>query len=207
VAVADPRPASRDAEHMRLLDDREEGPLGPPPRLEERGEVRAVADPRDRQVQGAHSGVPAPVAMAVPGCQPALWIALALGQSGELADLGPPSSPAPGRGPLHEGSPCRRRRSPCVASRAAPSCHRPIVVSSMSSVDFQRREETRWQFSFTAPLVHQVWGHHHRTLVGDASHPPARAERPCRAARRGGHHTEPIPTHQVVASDERTVTL
>ena len=81
-------PAGGDARDVRLLDDREQGPLGPPARLEEAGEVAAVADPGHREVDRAHPGVPAPVAVAVAVGQALLRVALALGDPGELAHLG-----------------------------------------------------------------------------------------------------------------------
>src|SRR6266852_9519481 len=68
-------PAGRHAQDIRLLDDREEGPLGAPPGLEQAREIRAVADPRDRQLKGAHPGVPAPIAVPVPTGQPVLRVA------------------------------------------------------------------------------------------------------------------------------------
>ncbi len=81
-------PAGADAQDVRLLDDREQGPLGPTARLEQGREVGAVTDPGDREVDGADPGVPAPVAVAVARGQPPLGVALALGQPGELAHLG-----------------------------------------------------------------------------------------------------------------------
>ncbi len=80
-------PARADPEHVCLADHGQERPLGPPPRLEERWEVRAVADPRDRQLERADPGVPAAVAIPVPAGQPPLRVAFALGQAGQLADL------------------------------------------------------------------------------------------------------------------------
>lgn len=45
--------------------NREERPLGPPPGFEEVREVRAVAYPRDGQLDRPDPGVPAPVAIPV----------------------------------------------------------------------------------------------------------------------------------------------
>jgi hypothetical protein len=81
-------PAGADPGHVRLLDDREQGPLGPPPRLEQGREVRAVADARDRELDRADPGVPAPVAVSVAAGEAALGVPLAVGQPGELGDLG-----------------------------------------------------------------------------------------------------------------------
>lgn len=81
-------PARADAQHVGLLDDRQEGPLGPPARFEQRREVRPVADPRDGQFERAHPGVPAPLAVAVPAGQPALRIAFAVRHPGEPCHLG-----------------------------------------------------------------------------------------------------------------------
>ena len=68
-------------------DDREQGPLGAPPRLEQRGEVGPVADPRDGELDGADAGVPAPVAVPVAAGEAALGIPLAVGEPGELGHL------------------------------------------------------------------------------------------------------------------------
>ena len=81
-------PPCGNAQHVCLLDDRQQGPLGPAPRLEERGEVRAVADPRDRQLDRPHPGVPAPVAVPVAAGQAALRVTLPVGQARELGHLG-----------------------------------------------------------------------------------------------------------------------
>lgn len=50
---------------VRLLDDREQRALGPPPRVEQAGQVRPVTHPGDRQVDRANPRVPAPVAVPV----------------------------------------------------------------------------------------------------------------------------------------------
>jgi hypothetical protein len=81
-------PAGADAGDVRLLDDREQRPLGPPPRLEEARQVRAVADARDGQLDRPDPGVPAPLAIAVAVGQATLRVTLALGHPGQLADLG-----------------------------------------------------------------------------------------------------------------------
>ena len=81
-------PARGDTGHVRLLDDREQGPLRPPARFEQAREVRAVAHARDSEVDRAHPGVPAPLAVPVAMREAALRVTLALGQPGELADLG-----------------------------------------------------------------------------------------------------------------------
>ena len=57
-------PARAAARHVRLLDDREQGALGPTPGFEQTGQVAAVADPRDVKRDGADPRVPA--ALAVP---------------------------------------------------------------------------------------------------------------------------------------------
>src|SRR5271165_2876161 len=51
-------PAGADAGHVGLLDDRQEGPLGPPTGLEEGWEVGAIANLGDRQADRADPGVP-----------------------------------------------------------------------------------------------------------------------------------------------------
>jgi hypothetical protein len=81
-------PAGADAGHVRLLDDREEGPLGPPSWLEQAREVRAVVDLGDREPDRADAGVPAALAIPVPVRQPAVRGTLAFGGAGELGDLG-----------------------------------------------------------------------------------------------------------------------
>ena len=81
-------PPRRHAEHIGLLDDREEGSLGPPARLQEAREVRAVANARDGQVHRAHPSVPAPVAIPVAAGQSTFRVALTLGYPGQFGDLG-----------------------------------------------------------------------------------------------------------------------
>ena len=81
-------PAGRDPQHIGLLDHREEGPLGPSPRFEQRGEVAPVAHARNGQLDGAHTGVPASLAVAVAAGQAALRVTLAMRHPGELGDLG-----------------------------------------------------------------------------------------------------------------------
>ncbi len=81
-------PASADARHVGLLDDREQGPLGATPGLEERGEVAAVAHPRDGQLERAHPGVPAPVPVPIAAGEAPLRVALTMGQAGNFRHLG-----------------------------------------------------------------------------------------------------------------------
>jgi len=81
-------PAGADALYVGLLDDRQEGPLGAPPGLEQGREVRAVANPRDGQIDRPDAGVPAPLAIAVPVGQPTLRVALAVGYPGQPRHLG-----------------------------------------------------------------------------------------------------------------------
>ena len=52
--------AGRDPMDIGLLDDREQGSLGPSAGLEQRGEVAAVADAWDGQVDRAHTRAPTP---------------------------------------------------------------------------------------------------------------------------------------------------
>src|SRR5208283_3456208 len=54
-----------DAFDVGLADDRDEGLLGAPPRLEERGQVAAPAQLWDIQADGAGTGVPATLAVSV----------------------------------------------------------------------------------------------------------------------------------------------
>ena len=80
-------PPGRDALDIALGHDRGQGPLGPPPRLQERGQVAALPDPRDLQVDRADPSVPipGPVAVAVGG---PLRVALAVLGTDLGADLG-----------------------------------------------------------------------------------------------------------------------
>ena len=80
--------ARRDAVDVGFLDDREQGLLGPPARLEQTREVAAVADLGDGQLDGADAGVPAALTVAVAMGQAAVGGALAMGGPGELAHLG-----------------------------------------------------------------------------------------------------------------------
>jgi hypothetical protein len=153
-------PAGADPAEVGLLDDRQEGPLGPPVRLEERREVAAVTDPRDRQLDRADAGVPAPVAIAVAVGQPTLRVALALGRSGELGHLG-----------LHHGLRQQPDTLPqeigvTVGDRLAHRLERghPVlghcvflrVVGSYSN----DATMTRWPLPFTAnPLLHHLTEH------------------------------------------------
>jgi hypothetical protein len=72
-------PPGADAVDVGLLHDGDQGLLGPPARLQEAGEVGALAQPGDRQLQLAHARVP-----------PAGPVAVAVGEAlgGALAELG-----------------------------------------------------------------------------------------------------------------------
>src|SRR4029450_6540297 len=72
-------PPGADAVDVGLLDDRDQGLLGPPARFQEAREVGALAQPGDRQLQLAHP--------RIPGARP---VADAVGHSlgGALAELG-----------------------------------------------------------------------------------------------------------------------
>jgi len=52
-----------DAVDVSLLDDGQQGPFGPPARLQEAGEVAPLPQPRDSQRNGADPGVPVPEAV------------------------------------------------------------------------------------------------------------------------------------------------
>jgi hypothetical protein len=69
-------PPGGDALHIALGHDRGQGPLGPPAWLQERGQVAALPDPRDLQVDRADPGVPVPgpVAVAVGGPVGLRWL-------------------------------------------------------------------------------------------------------------------------------------
>ena len=70
-------PPGGDALHIALGHDRSQSALSTPARLQEAGQVAALTDPRDLQVDRADPGipVPGPVAVAVGG---PLWGALAV---------------------------------------------------------------------------------------------------------------------------------
>ena len=79
--------ACRDALDVRLLHDGEEGPLGAPPGLEQGGEVAALAQLRDLQLDAAGARVPAPRPVAIaPGG--AIRAALAVAGADLRGDLG-----------------------------------------------------------------------------------------------------------------------
>jgi hypothetical protein len=80
-------PAGADAQDVCLLDHRQQGALGPTTGFQQGREVRAVADPRDRELDRADPRVPAPVAVPVAAGQAALRVALTLGHARELGDL------------------------------------------------------------------------------------------------------------------------
>ena len=58
-------PARRDTQDIGFLHDREQGPLGAPAGLEERGEVAAVTDPGMDSGRLPTLGIPAAFAVAV----------------------------------------------------------------------------------------------------------------------------------------------
>jgi len=126
-------PARADAQHIRLLDHREEGPLGAPARFQEGGEVAAVTDPGDGEIDGAHAGIPAPLAIAVARGEAPLRRPLALGPP--VSSLTSASMTAWAR----TRTPSRRRStSPsAIALRTVSSTailSSAIVVSLVSSV-------------------------------------------------------------------------
>ena len=57
--------AGRDPVDVGLLDDRDQGLLGPPARLQERREIATLPQFRDGQLQLPNPGIPAPLAVAV----------------------------------------------------------------------------------------------------------------------------------------------
>ena len=80
-------PPRGDAFHVRLLDYREQGALGAPPGLEQGGEVAALAQLRDLQLDAAGARVPAPWPVAIaPG--EARLAALAVAGAHLRGDLG-----------------------------------------------------------------------------------------------------------------------
>jgi len=78
--------AGRDAVDVGLLDHRSECLLGHPARLQEAGEIAALAQLRDPQFDGAGPGLPVAVAIAVALRQP-LRRLLAIAGAGQAADL------------------------------------------------------------------------------------------------------------------------
>jgi len=118
-------PAGADAGDVRLLDDGEERPLGPPARLEEAREVAAVADLGDREADRPHAGIPAPLAVPVAAREPSVGCPLAVGDSGQLGHLGLHRRLGEDPDPLAEEVGVALGPPPCAAGRARPSCHRP----------------------------------------------------------------------------------
>ena len=78
--------AGRDALDVGLLDHRGERLLRHPARLEEAGEVGALPELGDPQLDRAGAGLPVPIAIAIALRQP-LGALLAIGRTGQLADL------------------------------------------------------------------------------------------------------------------------
>ena len=78
--------AGRDALDVGLLDHRRERLLGHPPRLQKAGEVAALAQLRDAQLDRAGTGLPVAIAVAV-AVVDALRAALAMGGAGQALDL------------------------------------------------------------------------------------------------------------------------
>jgi hypothetical protein len=70
-------PPGRDALHIALGHHRGQGPLGPPARLQEAGQVATRPDPGHVQLDRAHPGVPVSGSVAVAVRGP-LWAALAV---------------------------------------------------------------------------------------------------------------------------------
>ena len=96
----------RDAVHVRFLHHRQQRVLGPPARLQQRREVRARPDLRDRQLDRAHARVPRPRPAAVAVRRPlAACARAARRRSGRR----PPSPSAPARAP---GCPPAAHRHP-----------------------------------------------------------------------------------------------
>jgi hypothetical protein len=151
-------PAGADAQHVRLLDDRQQGPLGAPSGLKERREVRAVADPRDGEVDRSDPRVPAPVAIAIPVRQAALRIALAVGHPGELGHLGFHDRLGEHPHTLAQDIDVTVGRRPAerleqghivVGHRGGPPCRRFLTSNDARM--------TRWPIHFSAgPLLHQL---------------------------------------------------
>ena len=78
--------AGRDAVDVGLLDDRRQGLLGKPSRLQEEREVAALAQLGDTQLDCAGAGLPVAVAIAVALGEP-LGAPLAIGRAGQPGDL------------------------------------------------------------------------------------------------------------------------
>ena len=77
-------PPGADAQHIGLLDDREQRPLGPAARLERDGKYKPSRTRGMARVHGPDPGVPASVAIPVPLRQPPLRVAFALGHAGQF---------------------------------------------------------------------------------------------------------------------------
>ena len=145
--------AGRDTQHVRLLDHREEGPLGAPTGLEEAREVAAVADAGDGQIDRAGPRVPAPLAIPVAVGQAALRVALSMRHPGQLGHLG-----------LHDrlgedAEPSRRKStspSPiALRSISSTAILSSAIAASLRVVGFYSNDArmTRWPLSFTATLA------------------------------------------------------
>jgi hypothetical protein len=80
-------PPRADPDHVRFLHHREEGAFGASPGFEQAREVAAIPDPRDRQVDRADAGIPAPLPVAVAAGQSSLRVSFAMGHAGDLGDL------------------------------------------------------------------------------------------------------------------------
>ena len=78
--------AGRDALDVGLLHDGGERLLGEPSRLQEAGEVRALAQLRDAQLDRAGAGLPGALPVAV-ALRQTLGALLAIGGSGQAGDL------------------------------------------------------------------------------------------------------------------------
>jgi len=132
-------PPRRDAQDVRLLDDRQERSLARRRGSRSDG-IRPVADPRDGQVHR-----PDRVSSVDRGTR-CDWSDDAPGRArpchaGELGHLGLHDAWR-GRGRPRAGNRRRRRRSPCAPSRARPFCPRPSLSYLLaSSVSLQRRED------------------------------------------------------------------
>ena len=142
--------------HVRLLDHPEQGPLGPPPGVEQEGQVRAIAEPRDRQLDRPEPRVPASLAGSVAVGQAGVGVALGVGYPVSSVSSAPMTAWARIRTPSRRTSTSPSAIALCAVS--SPAILSSAIVVSLRVVGSYSNDArmTRWPLSLTAPLLHQL---------------------------------------------------
>jgi hypothetical protein len=165
LALGDPQPqaldelvdaAGRDAAHIRLLDHAHQRLLAALARLQKAGEVAALADLRDLQLDLARPGVPAPRAIAV-AMRRAVLRALTVHGTDQLRNLGLHQLASDRLHGLSDHSPCSSR-STLLTTSSIVILSRPAIAGLLSSNpeksdDHERRGGRTYIRSVRPPLT------------------------------------------------------